>query len=197
MSQSVSSPDAREAESEQGAPSSIVSRDAAVRLWDAALGRLQLQVPRPTFDTWLAGTTGGALLDDRLVIEVPTEFGAEWIEGRIHTLVEEAVGVIVGRRVSVAYCVGLYDGATKPSPVQPPPTERLPEWRQILSKEEGYEDGEPPPGLLDVNPQVLARAAWAFSAKRRPGVSLWKGFASFVARQIEWDAPGRKRGAMR
>ena len=31
---------------------------SATTIWLAALGRLQLQVTRPSFDTWLKGTVG-------------------------------------------------------------------------------------------------------------------------------------------
>ena len=83
-----------------------MSSETAQRLWEAALGRLQLQTPRPTFDTWLAGTTGGRLDDGLLVVSVPTAFAAEWIERRIHSLVEEAVSAVAGRRLAISYVVG-------------------------------------------------------------------------------------------
>ncbi len=98
-----------------------MSSDAAQRLWEAALGRLQLQTPRPTFDTWLAGTAGGRLDDDLLVVSVPTAFAAEWIEHRIHSLVEEAVSAVAGHRLAISYVVGqvfnaLPEGASTPTP---------------------------------------------------------------------------------
>ena len=36
---------------------------AARRIWDAALGQLQLQVTRPNYDTWLKDTIGLSLDD--------------------------------------------------------------------------------------------------------------------------------------
>ena len=97
-----------------------MSSEAAQRLWEAALGRLQLQTPRPTFDTWLAGTTGGRLDDDLLVVSVPTAFAAEWIERRIHSLVEEAVSAVAGRRLAISYVVGqVFDAPSEPAAAPP------------------------------------------------------------------------------
>lgn len=64
------------------------------RVWDAALGRLELQVTRPSFDTWLRGTIGIAVDEDTLVVSVPTPFAAEWLEQRMTSLVEQAIAAI-------------------------------------------------------------------------------------------------------
>lgn len=79
---------------------------SAQRLWEAALGRLQMQTPRPTFDTWLAGTVGVRYEDGHLLVSTPTSFAAEWIERRVHSLVEEAASAVAGRRINVSYGVG-------------------------------------------------------------------------------------------
>lgn len=112
-----------------------MSSEAAQRLWEAALGRLQLQTPRPTFDTWLAGTIGGRLDDDLLVVSVPTAFAAEWIERRIHSLVEEAVSAVAGRRLAISYVVGqVFDAPLQTGPVLPSRTRATrPEAGQLRS----------------------------------------------------------------
>ena len=43
----------------------------ASRTWEAALGRLQLQVTRPSYDTWLRGTHALSLEATSLVVGVP------------------------------------------------------------------------------------------------------------------------------
>lgn len=78
---------------------------SAHRLWEAALGRLQLQVTRPSFNTWLRGTVGLNVENDHLTIGVPTTFAAEWLERRMHSLIEEAVSAVASAHVDVTFRV--------------------------------------------------------------------------------------------
>ena len=60
---------------------------SAKEVWRAVLGDLQLQLPRPTFETWLKSTEGVAENGQLFVVEVPTAFTLEWLEKRMfHTL---------------------------------------------------------------------------------------------------------------
>ena len=52
----------------------------AQRAWEAALGRLEVQVPRPAYNTWLRGTVGQSLDADRLVVAAPSAFVAEHLK---------------------------------------------------------------------------------------------------------------------
>ena len=76
--------------------SSIQADPDARSLWSAVLADLQLQLPRPTFETWLKPTAGVAFQGDRFIVVAPTAFAAEWLERRIfHTLqstLERAAG---------------------------------------------------------------------------------------------------------
>lgn len=78
---------------------------SAHRTWEAALGRLQLQIARPSFDTWLRGTVGLSLEGQTLVVGVPTTFAAEWLERRMQGLIEDAVTAVVGDLQAVAFRV--------------------------------------------------------------------------------------------
>ena len=51
---------------------------SAKEAWRAALGELQLQLPRPTFETWLRQTEGVSYDDSRFIVEVPTAFAIAW-----------------------------------------------------------------------------------------------------------------------
>ena len=77
----------------------------ATRLWTAALGRLQLQVTRPSFDTWLKGTVGLTFEGGELVVGTPTTFSAEWLEKRLHQLVTDAVAAVSLQPVGVTFRV--------------------------------------------------------------------------------------------
>jgi chromosomal replication initiator protein len=79
---------------------------SARQTWEAVLGRLQLQVTRPSFDTWLRGTVGVDIDDQTLVVAVPTPFAAEWLERRMHALIEDAVGAVTDTSIGVSFQVG-------------------------------------------------------------------------------------------
>ena len=84
------------------------------RIWDAALGQLQLQVTRPSFDTWLKDTVGLSIQDDLLTVGVPTTFAAEWLEQRMAHLIEKIVSSIVKRPVTVSFDVVNYSDGDQP-----------------------------------------------------------------------------------
>src|SRR3989304_5471169 len=46
----------------------------AQRVWDTALGQLQMQVTRPNFDTWLKDTVGLAAEHGSFIIRPPTDY---------------------------------------------------------------------------------------------------------------------------
>ena len=74
-------------------------------LWEAVLGRLELQVSRPSFATWLRDTTGVSFDDDRMVVVAPSTFAARWLEQRMSTLVEATLSQIAGRPSTVRFQV--------------------------------------------------------------------------------------------
>ena len=73
--------------------------------WQAALGDLQLQVPRPTFDTWLKPTRLHAYEDGNFIISTPNPYAVEWLSNRLHRLVKNTLTRIVGRSVSIRFIV--------------------------------------------------------------------------------------------
>lgn len=76
---------------------------SARRLWEAVLGRLQLQTPKATFDTWLAGTSGEHLADDTLTVSAPTAFAVAWLEGRMQGLADTTASAIASHAVNVRF----------------------------------------------------------------------------------------------
>ena len=74
-------------------------------LWEAVLGRLELQVSRPSFATWLRDTTGVSFDDGRMVVSTPSTFAARWLEQRMSTLVEATLSQIAGRPATVRFQV--------------------------------------------------------------------------------------------
>jgi len=89
---------------------------SAHAIWEAALGRLQVQVPRPTYETWLKDTQGESRDDNQLVVRVPSAFVAEWLQTRMFSLITDAVHAVSGQITQVELIVR--DGVPAIDPIQ-------------------------------------------------------------------------------
>jgi chromosomal replication initiator protein len=73
--------------------------------WEQVLERLQLQLSRPTFETWIKSATAESLDDKRLMICTPNTFARSWIQKyyikAIADVVEELLGHAVEIHISV------------------------------------------------------------------------------------------------
>ena len=77
--------------------------NGARSLWSAILADLQLQVTRPVFETWLAGTRGVKIEKAHLVVEAPSPFVVEALERRLFTIIETSLFKISGKHLSVVF----------------------------------------------------------------------------------------------
>jgi chromosomal replication initiator protein len=75
------------------------------QLWEAALGDLQVQVARPSYDTFLLNTVGVSLEDDCLVIGANSSFAAEYLEKRLRSVVQTAVERVAHSPLDVRFQV--------------------------------------------------------------------------------------------
>src|SRR4029450_1312834 len=75
----------------------------AQRIWNTALGQLQIHITRPNYDTWLKDTEGLRVEPGIFVVGVPTEFVKEMLATRMRTLVSQTIGRILGRSTDVAF----------------------------------------------------------------------------------------------
>jgi chromosomal replication initiator protein len=73
--------------------------------WQAALGELQLQMTRATFETWVKQTTVLSSEDGVFVIAVRSNFAKEWLENRLLGLIKRTLSHIVGRSVEIRFAV--------------------------------------------------------------------------------------------
>ncbi|MDE2765017.1 MAG: chromosomal replication initiator protein DnaA [Chloroflexota bacterium] len=134
----------------------------AQRAWEAALGRLEVQVPRPAYNTWLRGTVGQSLDADRLVVAAPSAFIAEHLNARMRGIACSAVHAVVGEERDVAFVVG---NAPAPQPAAP-----TPEAAPIAA----------PPNRSPLNPRYTFEAFVEGTSNR----------LAFAAAQAVADAPG-------
>jgi len=77
----------------------------AIRLWRAAVGQLQLELAKPTFDTWLRDTWAVSYEDGVLVIGVQSAYAKDWLENRLYALIQRVLSETAGRTVSVRFVV--------------------------------------------------------------------------------------------
>jgi chromosomal replication initiator protein len=73
------------------------------RLWETALGQLELKVTRPNFETWLRGTVGLRFEEHVLIVGVPSDFALEWLRTRMNGSVSRLVSELAGRQIAVQF----------------------------------------------------------------------------------------------
>ena len=74
-----------------------MTESSAREVWRAVLGDLQLQLPRPTFTTWLKPTEGVSYDDHIFVVEAPNSFAVEWLERRMYQALQKTLQKVSGR----------------------------------------------------------------------------------------------------
>ena len=77
----------------------------ARKIWSAALGQLQLEIPRPNYETWLKPTIPSSLENDTLIISTPSPFAAEMLEKRLSGTIHRTVSRVAGRELTVEFTV--------------------------------------------------------------------------------------------
>tara|TARA_B100001123_G_scaffold12874_2_gene14941 strand:+ start:235 stop:1566 length:1332 start_codon:yes stop_codon:yes gene_type:complete len=92
------------------------------------LGELQLQLPRPTFETWLKPTDGVAYDEHTFVVEAPNPFAVEWLERRMYQALQKTLQKVSGREFELQlrvktegnfYAVDPADDAATPAGARP------------------------------------------------------------------------------
>ena len=77
----------------------------ADEIWQAALGELQLEMTRATFETWVKPTSLMSYEDGRFAIAVPNAYAQEWLQNRLLSTVKRVLTGIAGRSVEVKFVV--------------------------------------------------------------------------------------------
>ncbi len=77
----------------------------AKQIWEAVLGELQIQVTRPSYETWLKGTIGVAKERDEFIVGTPNAFVAEMLEQRMYSLISQAMERVTKSRTEVRFRV--------------------------------------------------------------------------------------------
>ena len=77
----------------------------AKSIWSATLGLLELEIPRPNFETWLKDTVADSLKDNQLIIYTTSPFAAEMLEKRLHSTISRAVHKISNQDIEIIFKV--------------------------------------------------------------------------------------------
>ncbi len=95
-------------------------------LWNQVLERLQLQLSRPTFETWIKTASAKTLEDSCLTIQTPNPFARNWLQKYYIKAIAETVQDILGHEVDIQIEVQPGEGETgsngfsEPSMTMPP-----------------------------------------------------------------------------
>jgi chromosomal replication initiator protein len=79
--------------------------EPAKEIWKSALGKLQIQVSKANYTTWLSNSHGLSCQDNTLVVSVPNVFVAEWLSKRLYPLVRKTLVDITGKDIDVQFVV--------------------------------------------------------------------------------------------
>lgn len=77
----------------------------ADEIWQAALGELQLEMTRATFETWVKPTCLVSYQDGEMVIGVPNSYAQEWLAKRLCSTVNRILSGITGRTIRTTFVV--------------------------------------------------------------------------------------------
>ena len=75
------------------------------RIWDAALGELQMQVTRPAYETWLKRTQGIARDNGTFIVGTSDAFVSEMLKTQMYAPIQRALEHVLGEAVSVRFQV--------------------------------------------------------------------------------------------
>jgi chromosomal replication initiator protein len=77
--------------------------ESAKEIWQSALGKLQIQVSKANYTTWLSDSQGLSCQDSTFVVGVPNVFVAEWLSKRLYPLVRKTLVDIMGKDIDVRF----------------------------------------------------------------------------------------------
>jgi chromosomal replication initiator protein len=90
----------------------------AEQAWQSALGQLQMEMPKASFDTWVRDTQIVSYADGLFTIAVRNAYARDWLESRLSSTVTRLLTGMMNRSVEVAFVVhanGNGENASDPS----------------------------------------------------------------------------------
>lgn len=98
-------------------PNDVARNSSAGQVWHAALGELQLQMTKATFDTWVKPTFALGYEDETLVVGVRNAYAKQWLENRLYGMIQRTLDHLLGRSAEVRFV--LNPNRTPDAPLSP------------------------------------------------------------------------------
>jgi chromosomal replication initiator protein len=77
----------------------------AEQAWQAALGQLQMEMPKSAYDTWVKAAELVGYEDGAFIIGVQNSYARDWLESRLSSTVKRMLTGIMNRTVSIRFVV--------------------------------------------------------------------------------------------
>ena len=77
----------------------------AEQAWQAAVGQLQMEMPKAAFDTWVRGAEYISYEDGSFVIGVQNAYARDWLQSRLASTVNRILTGIMNRTIEVRFVV--------------------------------------------------------------------------------------------
>ncbi|HZY44835.1 MAG TPA: chromosomal replication initiator protein DnaA [Anaerolineae bacterium] len=87
------------------------------QIWQAALGELQLQMTKATFDTWVKPTSVISYEDGSFVVGVPNAYAQDWLQTRLLSTIKRILTGIAGQSVEVKFIVWIKEETAETVPL--------------------------------------------------------------------------------
>ena len=81
----------------------------AEQAWQSALGQLQVEMPKASFDTWVRNTRITSYSDGLFTIGVDNAYARDWLASRLSSTVTRLLMGIMNRTVDVSFVVNCND----------------------------------------------------------------------------------------
>ncbi|MGD0750749.1 MAG: chromosomal replication initiator protein DnaA [Anaerolineales bacterium] len=91
----------------------------AEQAWQSALGQLQMEMPKASFDTWVRDTRIASYEDGLFTVTVHNAYARDWLESRLSSTVTRLLMGIMNRSVEVAFVVRTNEGRGDLHPTSP------------------------------------------------------------------------------
>ena len=94
-------------------------------VWQAALGELQLELTRATFDTWPRQARLVSYEDGTFIVGVTNTYARDWLESRLRPVILRTLTRLAGRTATVRFVVWEEPRAPEPAPLLSPTEEPI------------------------------------------------------------------------
>ena len=96
----------RRAEDEVSGEAPVIPVDPqAQAVWKEVQEELAIQVPKPTFETWIKRTRGVSMDAGVFVVGAPTSFAVDWLERRQYHAMQTIVEKVTGQPMEIRFTV--------------------------------------------------------------------------------------------